>query len=97
MSEEEVAQLKNKAKYQVRKLIHNWIKDDWEMKRTMLIISDGLVRGVIDKKDVDSAFKRRLVSHIASNEFSQDKITQSTVFYELLQEVFLEEMKALQN
>ena len=96
MNDSDIIELRNKAKSKVRTLMGLWT-DDWEMKKGMLIISDAFARGVIDKEDVNLVFKRKLIAHIASNEVTTDTIMQSTIFFELLQEVFLEELKSMQN
>ena len=97
MTDSELANLRNKAKTRVRRMVNEWINHDLSIKNTMLTLSDGLIQGTLTVKDVDSAFKRRLRPYIEQNRGNNDNIVKSKIFFELLQEVFLEEVKTMQN
>ena len=97
MTDSELANLRNKAKTKVRKMVTEWINYDLSIKNTMLTLSNGLIQGTLTVKDVDLAFKRRLRLYIEQNRGNNDNIVKSKIFFELLQEVFLEEVKTMQN
>lgn len=97
MNHSEISSLKNRAKDKVRTMVRNWTKNDIEMKKTMLTISDALIRGIIDKDMVDLVFRDRLIRHIESNRVLGENVLHTAVFFELLQEVFIEEIRAMQN
>ena len=97
MTHSELLLLRNKAKSKVRKMVNNWINNDLDIKTTMITVSNALIEGTLEKEDVDSAFKRRLMLYIADNVGKGDNIIKSAIFFELLQKVFLEEAKTMQN
>ena len=97
MTAAELLILRNKAKSKVRRMVNNWINHDLDIKTTMLTVSNALIEGTLEEQDIDSAFKRRLMRYIEDNEGKGDNIVKSAIFFELLQEVFLEEVKTMQN
>lgn len=91
------AELKHRAKYKVRIMVKSWMYCNAEMQKTLLTLGDGMIRGIIDHEMIDSVFRDRLVAHIASNRIKNEGILFTTVIWDLIKEVLIEEARALQN
>ena len=91
------AELKNRAKSKVRIMVKSWMYGNIEMQKTLLILSNGMIQGTIDQETIDSVLKDRLIGHIASNRVKNEYIFFTSVLWDLIKEVLIEEARALQN
>lgn len=91
------SELKDRAKAKVRIMVKGWMVGNIEMQKSLLTLSDALIRGIIDDKTIDLVFKDALIVHIASNSVRREHIYFTSVLWDLIKEVLIEESKALQN
>lgn len=56
-----------------------------------------MIQGTIDQETIDSVLKDRLIGHIASNRVKNEYIFFTSVLWDLIKEVLIEEARALQN
>lgn len=97
MNDCEFTDLKNRAKGKVRTMIRNWMQGNIEMQKALLTLADGMLRGTIHDKMIDSVFRDSLIAHISSNSIRGECVLFTTIFWDLIKEVLIEEAKAMQN
>ena len=97
MNECELSALKNRAKAKVRIMVKSWIYGNVEMQKTLVKLADWMATGIIDDKTLDLLFQDQLIAHIASNRVEEQHVLFTTILWELIKEVLIEESKAMLN